>query len=232
MNQVKKLMVAGGAAFLGLQFESFLKLLAEFFGLSDALAFVVEHHIVLQILGCIIFQIENFLQRTDFVLGSAMALETEAHRVIFCVEYNVHLVHLTVATHARNTAVHVSGVAEFHVVRSLVNFHPLDRLTVIKRVCFVHRTMQWIKLGALALHVLVAVPASVGRRKIRVIRVVHKRVAIAAIETELIHVNLVRKRNGLRGLIADNSRFGSSVYRKGSDYANGDGTGTDCDFQR
>lgn len=73
MNQVKKLMVAGGAAFLGLQFESFLKLLAEFFGLSDALAFVVEHHIVLEILGGIIFQIENFLQRANLVFRAAMA---------------------------------------------------------------------------------------------------------------------------------------------------------------
>ena len=225
-------MVAGSAAFLGLQFESFLKLLTEFFGLSDALAFVVEHHIVLQILSRIILQIENFLQRANLVLRSAMALQTEAHRVIFRVENNFHLVNLTVATYARNTAVHVSGVAEFHVVRSFVNFHPLNRLTIIKRMCFVHRTMQWIKLGALALHVLVAIPASIGGWQIRVIRVIYKRVAITAIETELIHVNLVRKRNGLRGLIADNSRFGSSVYRKGSDYANGDGTGTDCDFQR
>ena len=115
-----------------------------------------------------------------------------------------HLINATVATHAGNTTINVSRVTKLHIIRGLVDLHPLDRLAIIERVGLVHRPMQRFKLRTLTLHVLVAVPAGICRRNIRVVRDIDKRVTIAAVEAQLVGVDFVRKRNWLRWLVAYN----------------------------
>lgn len=155
-------MVAGSAAFAWLKLEHIRELLAELLRIGDALTLVVFHDILLQILGGVVFQIENLFEWTNFIVRVAMAVQAEAHGMRFGVIDYLHLIHLAVATHAGNATIDVSAVAELHVIGSLVNLHPLDRLAVIKLMVFVHRTMQWLKFGAIPLYVLMAVPAGVG----------------------------------------------------------------------
>lgn len=157
-------MVAGGTALTWLQLEYVGKLFAELFRIGDALAFVVLDFVLLEILHGVVFQVVNFLQRTHFIFWGAVAIEAEAHGVRLSMIDDFHFIDLAVAAHTGNTAIDVGAVAEFYVVGRFVDFHPLDRLAIVKWMSFVHRTMQWIQLGAIALHVLVAVPASICGR--------------------------------------------------------------------
>ena len=167
-------MVAGGAAFAWLQLEHIGELLAEFLRIGDAVTLIVFHDILFEILGGIVFQIEHFFEWTHFVVRVAMALKAEAHRMRFCMIHNLHLIDLTVAADTGDSAVDVRAVAEFHVIGRLVNLHPLDRLTVIKWMRFVHRAVQRLQLGTIAFHVLVAVPTGVRRRQVRVVGMIDK----------------------------------------------------------
>lgn len=58
-----------------------------------------------------------------------MTVQTEAHRQGFVMSHDFHLIDSTVALHAGNTPIHVHGVIKIDVVRSLVNTHPVDRIS-------------------------------------------------------------------------------------------------------
>lgn len=167
-------MVAGGAAFTRLEFEDVGQFFAKLFWIANALAFIVQHNVLFQILGRVVFQVIHFLQWTHLGFRCAVAIEAEAHRVRLGVIDDIHLIDLTVATHTGNAAIDVRAVAKLYVVGCLVDFHPLNRFAVVKWMRFVHRTMQGLQLRAVATHVLVAVPASVRRWQIRVVGIVHK----------------------------------------------------------
>ena len=167
-------MVAGSAACFRLQLEFLFKFFSEINRIGDSFALGIENHMTLQILSGIIFQIENFLQWAHLSFRSIVAIDAESHRVRLGVIDDFHLIHLAVAGDARHTTIDVGRVTELHIIWCFVNFHPLDRLTVVERMSFIHRAMQRFKLRTLALHMLVAIPARIGGRHIRVVRNIDK----------------------------------------------------------
>jgi hypothetical protein len=86
--------------------------------------------------------------------------------------------------------------------------------------------------GAVLLDVLVAIPAGVRGRNIRVPGHIHEGVAVAAVETELIHVNLVGKRNRLGWLVACIESLRSRVVGKGGSDPDNEGACAYGDLQR
>ena len=60
---------------------------------------------------------------------------------------------------------------------------------------------------------------------------IDKRVAIPTIQTELVDVNLVRKWNRLRRLIAYHQRLGSRVIRKCKRHTCTCGPSAECDLE-
>ena len=90
-------------------------------------------------------------------------------------------------------------MVEISVVRKLVNFYPWNR-----KACF-PAFLDWSKTRAIVFNfsLTVAIDTSLGSWDIRMACNLHKTVAIAAIHTELLHMNRVRKRNRLVRLITD-----------------------------
>ena len=65
----------------------------------------------------LVVQIGDLIQRTQFLLRIAVAVEAPAHRVGLILQDYIHLMDITVAALAGNSAVYVSGVVEIYVVR-------------------------------------------------------------------------------------------------------------------
>ena len=141
----------------------------------------------------------------------------------------LHFVDLTVAAHAGNPAIEVSRVVEVNVIRSLVDADPLYGLAVDRVSSGVHdRAVKFIdphgrtkgsELWRTFLNVLVTIPASVCGRHVRVTGMLNKAVAVTAIQTQLTHVEIVVKMNGLSGLVADSLSLGSCVVSDSGNYA-------------
>lgn len=220
-------MVAGGTGDFGLHHELFLELETEFFG---------RIHAELRVIGnvglSVVAEVVDLLEWAEIFLRCAVAIKTPTHRVWLGLVDDFHLVHVAMAALARNPAIYVRGVVEIYVIRCLVDSHPLDRLAVIARMIDIHRLMQRSQLRAVTLHMLVAVPTSASGRHIGVTRNVDKRVAVAAVEAELIDVDFVGKRNRLGRLIARHQRLGGGIIGKCESYASERRPSADSDFKR
>lgn len=213
--------MTSGAALLRFDVVMLLQKLTEIFLVRDAIALGILHHVILEILLGVVVEVVDLLERTKVLLRLAVTIEAEAHGVTLSMIDRLHFVHVTVAALTGNAAVDVSGVVEIDIVWSAVNPNPLDRLAFDLLPIFIqnrlvidvdpHRITKWSQLGIPLLHVLVAVPTSIGTRNIGVARMLHKTVAIPTIEPELIHMEVVIVRNRLRRLITNTLRLRSRI---------------------
>ena len=145
-------------------------------------------------------EVVDLVDRAQDLLRIAVAIETEGHVEGLLLADDDLLVDATVALDAADAAVHVHGVVEVDVVGHLVHLDPADRFTGLDAL------LDERQRGAVALHLAVAVPAGVRRGDVRVARLVHVVVAIAAIETE------DRIRTGVEGVVE-----GDGLIRRVSD---------------
>ncbi len=76
-----------------------------------------------------------------------------------------------------------------------------------------------------------AIPTGIAGRHVRMARNVDKRVAVAAVQPDLIDVNLVREGNRLRGLVAHRQGFRRRVISESERNSCCCGSGADGDFQ-
>ena len=63
-------------------------------------------------------------------------------------------------------------------------------------------------------------------------RMLDETVTITAIQTELTHMKIVVKMNGLSGLVADSLRLGRCIVGDSGNYAGSKSTKTNRNFQR
>ena len=107
-------------------------------------------------------QVKNLVNRPQIVFGMPMTLQAPAHREGFLLVNHIHVVHLTVATHAADTPINVHRVIEISVIGYLVDFYPVDRIPALPTLP--HGGQLWI----VGLHLGVAVHARLGGRNIGV----------------------------------------------------------------
>ena len=124
-----------------------------------------------------------------------MAIQAERHAQRLRVIHLIHLVDLPVALHATDAPVHVHRVVEIDVIRHPVNLHPRDRPARLRALP--HQRQPRIVLQ----HLAVAVHARRRRRDVRIPRLLHPVMAVAAIHPQLVHVHRVRERHRLQRLI-------------------------------
>ena len=110
---------------------------------------------------------------------------------------DLHFIDRAVATVAAHTAIHVNSVVKVGVVGNLVDADPVDGLTGLPALT--HRS----QLRAVSLDLGVAGHTGLRGRHIRVRGDLNETMTIPAIHPELLHVDDVRERNGLGGLVAD-----------------------------
>ena len=94
-----------------------------------------------------------------------------------------------------------------------MNLHPLDRLILVL-IAGTH----WLKLGVIGPDRAVAVHTGFSRGHVRVPRLLHPVVAVAAVEPQLLHVDRMRKRHRLGGLIPDPGVLGREIICQASRY--------------
>jgi len=219
-------MVTGGACDLGLHHELLFQLEAEVLrGLDRSILRVFRH------IAVVVGKVVNLLERTKIFLRCTVTLKAPAHGMRLCLINHLHLIDVSVAALAGDPPVHVRRVVEVNVVRRLVDPNPFDRLPIVSGIVHIHRPVKRSQLRAVTLNVLMAVPARAARRNVRMPRDIHKRVAIPTIQTDLVDVNLVRKWNRLRRLIAHHQRLGSRVVRKSERHTCTCGPGAECDLK-
>ena len=219
--------MTGGASFLGFHHELFFQLEAEFFG-----RFHAELRVIRDVGFRIVAKIVDFFQWAKVLLRRAVAIEAPTHRKRADLVNDLHFVDVAVATLAGNPAIDVRGVVEIHVIGCFVHFDPLDRLAVVARVGRIHRFVKRSQFRAIPLHVLVAVPASAASRNIGNTGDIHERMTVAAVQTELIDVDFMGKRNRLRRLIPDILRLRCRVIRDSKGNARRYGPAADSDLER
>lgn len=219
--------VAGRTARFRMHRELFLELFAQIQSRGNGTIRAVFFGILVAVV-----EIIDLLQRTQMLLGCAVAIQAEAHRERLRMVDNFHLVHVTVAALAGNPAVNVCGVVEINVVGSLVNPDPLDGLAIVAGESRIHRTVERSEFGAVLLHVLVAVPTSIPCRHVGMSRNIDKRVTVPTVQTELIDVNFMRERDGLGGLITNELRLRSRVICDRHCHPSPNGTKAENDFER
>jgi len=96
----------------------------------------------------------------------------------------------------------------------------------------IHGNVQGLKLRAVFLDMLVAVPAGVARGNIRVTRYICEGVAVTAIEPKLIDMDLVRERDRLVRLIANYLCLWCRVVVDCQNHTCAHCSEAKCDFER
>ena len=190
------------------------------------------HRIGSQPLLRVIIQVENLFQRAEMLLGVSVTVETPAHRVRFSLVDHLHLINLAMTGLAGDSPIDVSRMVEKHVVRILVHPHPLDRLPVKILVVLIKRPPQGLQFLTILGHMLVAIPAGAGGWDIGMPRMLHKAVTVATIHPELVHVQGVIIRNGLRRHIPNTLSLRSRVIRESYYYSSSSHPKTDRDLER
>ena len=138
-----------------------------------------------------------------------------------------HLVNPSVAFHATHPPINMNGMIEIDIVRSLVNADPRNGMAVKDSVTIgilvsgeiavpisvfpIIRGPDWLEEGRVALDVLVAGHADVGRGNAGTGGLVDGMVTITAVQSELTGVEFVIVRDGLSRLITDASILWSGV---------------------
>ena len=72
-------------------------------------------------------EIGDLVHGAEVFFRSAVAVQTPAHALVLMMVNHGHFIDLAVATHAGNPCRNVSTVIKVSVVRSVVDFDPLDR---------------------------------------------------------------------------------------------------------
>ena len=223
-------MVTSGASDLGLDHEFFFQLEAKIFGRFHA------HTCELWMTGNVglgvVVEIINFLERTEILLRRAVTLKAPTHRVALSLIDDLHFIHVAVTALAGNPPVHVSRVVKIYIIRRLVHPHPLDRFAIIAGIIDIHRLVKRRKFRAFAKHMLVTIPARTAGRHVRMTGHIDERVAIAAIQTNLIHVDFMREWNRLTRLVTHGQGLRSRVVGKRESNACCSGSSADSDFKR
>src|SRR5206468_7398212 len=115
--------------------------------------------------------------------GIAMAIEAEGHAERFGVINLIHLVDRAVALDATDAAIHVDRVVEKDIVRHLMDLDPGYRFA--RRRAFPDQFQP----GTVLEHLVMAVHAGRSGRHVRIPRFLHRAVAVATIQAELVGVN-------------------------------------------
>jgi hypothetical protein len=92
--------------------------------------------------------------------------------------------------------------------------------------------MEWSELRTILLNMLVTVPACVTAWHVRMASNIHKRMAITAIQTELLAMDFMRKWNWLRRFISDSLSLWRCVVSYSNNYPCPDGAKAKCDLKR
>ena len=150
-------------------------------------------------------QLRDLVLRPQVRRGIAMAIQAEGHAQWFGVINLFHLVDLAMAMHATDPAIHMHGVIEVHVVRHFMDLHPRNRLAGLG--AFPNQRQPRIILE----HLIVAIHAGGTGRDIRIPGLLHRAVAITAVQSELIDVDGMREPDRLDRLIPDAGIFRCEV---------------------
>ena len=179
-------------------------------------------------------EVEDFIERTDVLGRIPVAVKTPGHAHWFSVLHDAHLTDIAVATLTADTAVDVHRVIEVNVVRRLVNPLPFYWLAIEELVVRIRRLANRLQQLTAQLHRLVAVPTNLRRWHVRVTGILHHRVAITTIHTELPNVQFVIVRNRLIRLVSDARIFGREVvgHRHGNETAEDGDAGDDLEQDR
>jgi hypothetical protein len=162
-------------------------------------------------IGGLPVEVIDILAGPEGILRMAMAIEAPGHREGLVVINDGHVIDLAVAGDAGDAAVHMNGVIIIGVVWGLVELDPGDGLAGGPALA------DGGELGVILLDLGMAIHADLGVRDIRVIGDLDEGVAVAAIHAELAGVNLMRKRDGLDGLIADAGVLGGEIIPDAGD---------------
>ena len=142
-------------------------------------------------------EIENLIVRPQIILGVPMAIQAPRHAVGFGDVDHRHVIDVSVATETADAPVHVRRVVVINVIDRAIQPHPLDWLTAFPAL--LHR----LQLGIVFRHLRMAVHACCSVGHVRLRGHFHETVTIPAIHPQLVHVNIVRKRNRLDRLVSD-----------------------------
>lgn len=134
-----------------------------------------------------------------------MAIQAPAHALRLVLIDNFHLVDGSMAAVTAHTAVYVHRMVKVSVVGDFVDSDPVDGLTSLPALT------DGSKLGAIGLDLGMASHTSLSRRDIRMGGHLDEAMTITAIHAELLHVDHMRERHRLGGLVADSGIFGSEV---------------------
>ena len=130
---------------------------------------------VLEFFRRLVIEIVNF-RRVAKVLGwVAVALQTKHHGKWLGMAYFFHLVHLAVAMHATDAAVHVNRMVEVNIARESVDLHPVDRLIALVG------GPDWLQLRRIGEYLVVAIHTDRGGRNIGIPRGLNAVVAVSAV---------------------------------------------------
>ena len=220
-------MVAGRTTRLWIHLELLFQLQAQIFSGFHSKMRVVGN------VGCsVIVEIVNLLERAEVLLRRTVTVKTPTHRQAVYLINNLHFIHVTVATLARNPPTDVGRVIEIHVIWQLMHTHPLDRLAIVSWIIRVHRLVKRRQFWAVTLDVLVTIPTGASSRNVGMTGNIHERMAIAAVQPQLIHVNFMGKRNGLRWLVTLHQCLRRCVIGKRKRHSRRCGSSADSDFER
>ena len=147
----------------------------------------------------------DFRGGTEVIFRGAVAIEAPGHTLWLVLVDDLHFIDRPMAAVAAHATVHVHGVVEVSVVGNLVDADPVDRFARLPALA--HGGEFW----TVGFDLGVAGHAGLRGRDIRVRGDLDKAMAVAAVHAELLHVNDVRERNGLRGLVTNPRVFGSEV---------------------
>ena len=142
-------------------------------------------------------QIGDLVERTEMVFRGTVTFEAPTHAVRLVVPDDLHVVHMTVAGHATDAAVHVGRVVKINVIGRLVDADPGNRLAGFPGLA------DGLELGALGFNLGVAIHAGLGGGNVGVGGFFHLGMAVPAVHPELVDVEGVIKLDGLGGLVAD-----------------------------
>ena len=139
------------------------------------------------------------------IFRGAMAIQAPGHALWLMLVNDLHFIHRAMAAVATDTAIHVNSMVEIGIIGNLVNSNPVDRLAGFPAFT------NGFQFGACGFDLRVAGHAGLGAGDVRVRSDLHEAMAVATIHAQLLHVDHVRKWNGLGGLVADTCKFGSEI---------------------
>ena len=142
-------------------------------------------------------KIEYLLRGPEVVLRIAMAVQAEAHAERLSMPDLLHFVDFAVAMVATDAPIYMHGMVEIDVIRGFMNLDPRNRFARV--VTFANEGQPRVVREDL----VVAIHASGRRRDIRVPGFLDAIVAVAAVQSNLVNMNGMRKRDRLDRLVPD-----------------------------